>query len=247
MEVIMKKLLYATVAVVGICAISEGMELNIDKSCYHAPYYHGFCVQRIGRDTIEVRYSTGTLQITSVLLGMILSRIEIDDPIFYKIKQSDKLIDLRKGILEFLLHEEEEDVSNLPEKQTEVAFSKIDENITKGKASQPEQGDIIESVATEAINNKKEAMTDLVKLLCTPTVNSELVAKVYYYFIQHRDDNITNDVDRVERLKQINMLEHIRGCKEAGQKTEEALFWNEYERGCYGPYQVADSDMEEFD
>jgi hypothetical protein len=107
MEVIMKKLLYAAVAMVGIYDSSEGM-IQDRQDLFRS---RGFGIERVKNDMINVFYSDGVLPVTATLLGTMLlckENIDLQDPVFFQIKLNGKLADLKEVILEFLYNEEEE-------------------------------------------------------------------------------------------------------------------------------------------
>lgn len=108
----MRKLLYVAVAVVGICEISEGM-LQDRRDLFQSK---GFRFGRVGDDAVNVSSDAGVLHVTATLLGTMFlckGNINVEDPVFYQINRDGKLGDLKKGILEFLHHEEEDTVDEI--------------------------------------------------------------------------------------------------------------------------------------
>lgn len=109
----MKKLLYAAIALVGICKISEGMLLQDDSGLFQS---RGFSFGRVRDDMIRVSSDIGVLDVTATLLGEMLlykGNISVKDPVFWEINQNGRLGDLKEGILEFLHHEEEDTMDEI--------------------------------------------------------------------------------------------------------------------------------------
>jgi hypothetical protein len=104
----------------------------------------------------------------------------------------------------------------------------------------------IELLVTRAVLDLV-AMQELVKLLCSPDIRSELAKEAYYCFSRHRDKTMTTETDHAENTRRLNMLGLIAGYKECGLNRDESFFWSHYKLDSGGPYIVSEEYLEEFD